>query len=178
MNWIHRVYTDVFWNTKRLVGSISPLVSRFSHLSPLSSAFKSGSPTSRSRWVGLLCHLLRCHSVVDLVSPARGFPDLSACQQDRPRSEEEGRRRGGYIGTAAGVDNNTTPGIRTGKYFRQRAEDLNIWMNRKRRENLRIGRNRASEGQVSALASWNGCGACVPTKATEEAQIFLSSATG
>ena len=103
--------------------------------------------------------------------------DLSAFQQDRPRSEEEGRRRGGYIGTTAGMDNNPTLNLRTGKYFRQRAEDLNIWMNRKRRDNLRIGRNRASEGQVSALASWNGCGACVPTKATEEAQIFLSSAT-
>ena len=134
-------------------------------------------PVAWRTW--LLCHLLRCHSVVDLVSLARGFPDLSACQQDRPRSEEEGRRRGGYIGTTAGMDNNSMYQNRKMcvKYFRQRAEDLNIWMNRKRRENLRIGRNRGSEGQVSALASWNGCGACVPTKATEEAQIFLSSAT-
>ena len=35
------------------------------------------------------------------------FPDLSACQQDRPWSEEEGRRRGGYIGTTAGMDTAT-----------------------------------------------------------------------
>lgn len=40
----------------------------------------------------------------DLVSPARGFSDRSACEGDRQRSEEEAWRRGGYIGTTAGLD--------------------------------------------------------------------------
>ena len=40
----------------------------------------------------------------DLDSPARGCYDRSACEGDRQRSEEEAWRRGGYIGTTAGLD--------------------------------------------------------------------------
>ena len=47
-----------------------------------------------------------CHLVS--LACARGFADPSACQRDRERSEEEVWRRGGYIGTTAGMDNNPT----------------------------------------------------------------------
>ena len=46
-----------------------------------------------------------CHLVS--LACARGFADPSACQRDRERSEEEVWRRGGYIGTTAGMDTAT-----------------------------------------------------------------------
>ena len=51
----------------------------------------------------LRCHLKLSRSCWSGFS-TRGFATPSACWRDRPRSEEEAGRRGGYIGTAAGVD--------------------------------------------------------------------------
>ena len=119
----------------------------------------------------LRCHLKLSRSCWSGFS-TRGFATPSACWRDRPRNEEEAGRRGGYIGTAAGMDtlasNNRPPhSIQLRRCLTRHFDEVFNWWDIKEGEKGGRTRNRAEESALSRGGFYTVATRMRPAKATE-----------